>query len=167
MSITATEIASQPDAWSAAAALAAGHAGVLPAPGARVCVIGCGTSLYVAQAYAALRERAGQGETDAFPASELPPGRRYDVLLAISRSGTTTEVVQVLRGQALADRSLAVVAVADTPVTDAADDAVLLGFADERSVVQTRFATSALTLLREAVEPGAAAGAAADAERAL
>jgi len=80
MSITAAEIASQPDAWSAAAALAADHAGVLPAPGARVCVIGCGTSLYVAQAYAALRERAGQGETDAFPASELPGERRYDVL---------------------------------------------------------------------------------------
>jgi fructoselysine-6-P-deglycase FrlB-like protein len=167
MSITAAEIASQPDAWSAAAALAADHAGVLPAPGARVCVIGCGTSLYVAQAYAALRERAGRGETDAFPASELPGERRYDVLLAISRSGTTTEVLQVLDGQQLAARSLALVADGATPVAEAADDAIALPFADERSVVQTRFATSALTLLRETVEPGAAAVAAADARRAL
>src|SRR5262245_60834242 len=121
MSITAAEIASQPDAWSAAAALAVDHAGVLPAPGARVCVIGCGTSLYVAQAYAALRERAGQGETDAFPASELPGERRYDVLLAISRSGTTTEVLQVLDGQQHAARSLALVADGATPVAEAAD----------------------------------------------
>jgi fructoselysine-6-P-deglycase FrlB-like protein len=167
MSITAAEIASQPDAWSAAAALAADHAGVLPAPGARVCVIGCGTSLYVAQAYAGLRERAGQGETDAFPASELPPARRYDVLVAISRSGTTTEVLQVLDGQQLASRSLALVADSATPVAEAADDAIALPFADERSVVQTRFATSVLTLLRETVEPGAAAVAAQDARRAL
>jgi fructoselysine-6-P-deglycase FrlB-like protein len=167
MSITAAEIASQPDAWSAAAALAADHAGVLPAPGARVCVIGCGTSLYVAQAYAGLRERAGQGETDAFPASELPPARRYDVLVAISRSGTTTEVLQVLESQQLASRSLALVADAATPVAEAADDAIALPFADERSVVQTRFATSVLTLLRESVEPGAAAVAARDARRAL
>jgi fructoselysine-6-P-deglycase FrlB-like protein len=167
MSITAAEIASQPDAWSAAAALAADHAGILPAPGARVCVIGCGTSLYIAQAYAGLRERAGQGETDAFPASELPEGRRYDVLVAISRSGTTTEVLQVLDGQRLAQRSLALVADGATPVADAADGWIALPFADERSVVQTRFATSALTLLRETVEPGAAAVAAEDARRAL
>jgi fructoselysine-6-P-deglycase FrlB-like protein len=167
MSITAAEIASQPDAWSAAAALAADHAGVLPAPGARVCVIGCGTSLYVAQAYAGLRERAGQGETDAFPASELPAARRYDLLVAISRSGTTTEVLQALDGQRHAPRSLALVADGATPVADAADDAIALPFADERSVVQTRFATSALALLRETVEPGAAAVAAEDARRAL
>jgi fructoselysine-6-P-deglycase FrlB-like protein len=167
MSITAEEIASQPDAWSAAAALAADHAGVLPPTGARVCAIGCGTSLYVAQAYAALREAAGAGETDAFPASELPPDRRYDVLLAISRSGTTTEVVQALEGQRLAARSLALVADGATPAAQAADAAVALPFADERSVVQTRFATSSLTLLRETVAPGAARAAAADARRAL
>jgi fructoselysine-6-P-deglycase FrlB-like protein len=35
--------------------------------------------------------------TDAFPASELPPGREYDVLVAVSRSGTTTEVAHALR----------------------------------------------------------------------
>ena len=33
-------------------------------------MIGCGTSLYMAQCYAALREQAGHGMTDAFPASE-------------------------------------------------------------------------------------------------
>jgi hypothetical protein len=38
-----------------------------------------------------------------------------------------------------------------TPVADAADAVIALPFADERSVVQTRFATSALTLLAPAV----------------
>jgi fructoselysine-6-P-deglycase FrlB-like protein len=167
MSITADEIGSQPDVWAAAAALASTHADLLPAPGERVCVIGCGTSLFVAQAYAALRERAGLGETDAFAASELPTARRYDVLVAISRSGTTSEVAHALRAHDLAARTVALVAVAGTPVDDAADATIVLAFADERSVVQTRFATSALTVLRESVEPGAAGAAAADAERVL
>ena len=34
--------------------------------GASVAVVGCGTSWFVAQAYAVLREAAGHGETDAF-----------------------------------------------------------------------------------------------------
>ena len=79
-------------------------------------MIGCGTSLFIAQAYASLRERAGLGETDAFAASEIPPGRHYDVAVAISRSGTTTEVVRALRPAGLADRTVAIVAVDGTPV---------------------------------------------------
>jgi fructoselysine-6-P-deglycase FrlB-like protein len=167
VSITADEIVTQPATWALAAELADERRGDLPAAGARVCVIGCGTSLFVAQAYAALREAAGLGETDAFAASEMPAGRRYDVLVAISRSGTTTEVAHALRTQAVAERSLALVAVPGTPIDEAADATIALAFADERSVVQTRFATSALTLLRESVETGAAAAAATDAARAL
>jgi len=149
MSITWEEVASQPAAWRHAAALAAEVGPLLPAPGLRVCAVGCGTSLYMAQAWAALRERAGHGRTDAFAASELPGARHYDTLVAISRSGTTSEVLHVLaRGRAVATHSLAITAVAGSPVTDAADNAIVLDFADERSVVQTRFATSALTLLR-------------------
>ena len=48
----------------------------------------------MAQAYASAREALGGGETDAFAASEMPSGRRYDRLIAISRSGTTSEVVR-------------------------------------------------------------------------
>ena len=40
--------------------------------------------------------QAGQGETDAFAASEMPLGRRYDRVLVLSRSGTTTEILQLL-----------------------------------------------------------------------
>jgi fructoselysine-6-P-deglycase FrlB-like protein len=160
------EVASQPEVWRAAADLAGQSADLLPPEGARVAVVGCGTSWFVAQAYAALREAAGHGWTDAFAASELPTGRRYDVLVAISRSGTTSEVVHVLR-EDVADRTLAVTADESTPVAGGADATVALPFADERSVVQTRFATAALTLLREPLAPGAAAASAAAAELTL
>jgi fructoselysine-6-P-deglycase FrlB-like protein len=164
--LTAAEIASQPDLWPRAAELAGRTADLLPARGARTCVVGCGTSWFIAQAWAALRERAGHGQTDAFAASELPDGRRYDVLVAVSRSGSTSEVVRAL-GRGLAQRTVAIVADTDTPVARAADEAIAMPFADERSVVQTRFATSALALLREHVAPGAAERAAADARAAL
>lgn len=164
--ITATEIASQPELWPRAARLATEAGDLLPASGARTCVVGCGTSLFVAQSWAALRERAGHGQTDAFAASELPDGRRYDVLVAISRSGSTSEVVHAL-GRDVAQRTVAITADRDAPVAQAADDAIVLDFADERSVVQTRFATAALALLRELVQPGAAEAAAADARLAL
>ncbi|QXJ24249.1 sugar isomerase [Actinomadura graeca] len=145
---TAAEIASQPGLWRRAAASAPGLAPRLPRPGERVAVIGCGTSWFVAQAYAALREAAGHGETDAFAASEYPRGRAYDRLLALTRSGTTTEVLDVLAHVRGTIPTTAITADPATPVMSAADEAVVLGYADERSVVQTRFATTQLALLR-------------------
>ncbi|NEC88907.1 SIS domain-containing protein [Streptomyces sp. SID12501] len=148
------ELNSQPECWTRAATEAAGHAGALPVAGERVAIVGCGTSYFMAQAAAALREGAGQGETDAFSASEFPYGRLYDRVVALTRSGTTTEVLELLgrlRGGApggARTRTTAITADPRTPVRKAADDLVVLGYADERSVVQTRFATTALTLLR-------------------
>jgi fructoselysine-6-P-deglycase FrlB-like protein len=166
MSEILREIASQPACWRRAAALAPRLAQPLPTPGRRVAVVGCGTSLYVAQSFAALREMRGVGETDAFPASEFPTSRRYDEVLAISRSGTTTEVVRLLASDDLAgSRRIAISAVDRSPVSSTADDRVILDFADERSVVQTRFATTVLALLRvhlgEDVEHAAAEAEAA------
>ena len=40
------ELARQPEAWRAAAAAFPLHEAALPARGARVAVVGCGTSLY-------------------------------------------------------------------------------------------------------------------------
>lgn len=148
MTHVAQELASQPDCWRRAADMAAGHAGRLPAAGERIAVVGCGTSYFMAQAYAALREGSGQGESDAFAASEFPAGRRYDRIVALSRSGTTTEVLGLLARTRGTTRRTVVVGDPDTPMTTMADDTVVLDFADEKSVVQTRFATSALTLLR-------------------
>jgi fructoselysine-6-P-deglycase FrlB-like protein len=144
MTFVEDEIASQPDCWQAALELAGSP--LLPAPGERVAVVGCGTSWFIAQCYAVLREAAGLGETDAFAASEMPADRPYDKLVAITRSGTTTEVLELLRHTSIP--SLAITADGSTPVVDAATETVTLAFADEHSVVQTRFATTTLALLR-------------------
>ncbi|MBO0828134.1 MAG: sugar isomerase [Streptosporangiales bacterium] len=146
MSFVEEEIASQPDCWMRAAALA-GAAG-LPVAGERVAVAGCGTSWFMAMAYAALREAAGQGETDAFAASEFPLARGYDRVVVVTRSGTTTEVLELLDRLPAGVPTTAVTAVPDAPVAGLAGATVVLDFADERSVVQTRFATSALALFR-------------------
>lgn len=142
------EIRSQPACWAEAVRLAPDTAGQLPQQGERVAAMGCGTSFFMAQAYAGIREGAGDGPTDAFPASEFPSGRSYDRVVALSRSGTTTEVVRLLKGLGGGVATVAISAVPETPVVTAASAAVLLEFADERSVVQTRFATTALALLR-------------------
>jgi fructoselysine-6-P-deglycase FrlB-like protein len=147
MSAIEREILTQPADWRRAAGLAAAQAALLPQAGERVVAVGCGTSLHMAQAYAAAREAAGLGETDAFPASEMPAGRRYDRLVAISRSGTTSEVVRLLDALPPGLPTLAITAVADSPCAQRATAIVLLDFADEESVVQTRFATTALVLL--------------------
>ena len=143
-----SEIASQPALWRKAAGLAPAAAGLLPAPGEPAAAIGCGTSHHIALAYAALREERNLGTTDAAIASGLSPHRRYGRVVAISRSGTTTEVLRTLEGLKGRTATVAITAVPDSPVAAAADDTIVLDFADEQSVVQTRFATTALALLR-------------------
>jgi fructoselysine-6-P-deglycase FrlB-like protein len=144
------EIASQPVCWREVMQLAQGAEvrDKLPRTGARVAVIGCGTSLFMAQSFAALREGSGAGETDAFPASEFPLGRQYEHVVALTRSGTTTEVLRVLEHLPAGTRSTAITTGEEQPAARLATDTVALPFADERSVVQTRFATTALALWR-------------------
>ena len=141
-----TELASQPDCWRKAAKLADSPG--LPAAGERVAVAGCGTSWFMAMAYAALRERDGHGETDAFQASEFPLGRRYDRVIMITRSGTTTEVIELLDALDGVCPTTVITADPAQPAAALATDVIALEFADEQSVVQTRFATTALALLR-------------------
>jgi fructoselysine-6-P-deglycase FrlB-like protein len=146
MSETLREIASQPDLWRRAAHDAPLHRDTLAAPGEKVLAIGCGTSAFVAMAYAALREDAGLGWTDAAFASELPRTSGYDRVVALTRSGTTTEVLEALES-VTGSRRVVVTAVPE-PVAAHADDLVVLDWADERSVVQTRFPTTLLALVR-------------------
>ncbi|MGW4291239.1 SIS domain-containing protein [Streptomyces sp. NPDC004673] len=148
MSHVEDELRSQPECWERAAKEAGAHRAALPVPGERVAIVGCGTSYFMAQSVAALREHAGQGETDAFAASEFPRGRSYDQVIALTRSGTTTEVLDLLAELRGSTRTTAITADPETPIRQAADDLVVLDHADERSVVQTRFATTAITLLR-------------------
>ncbi len=140
------EVNSQPSCWLRAGQTAA--EGGLPEHESRIAFVGCGTSRYVAEAIAAWREEGGFGESDAFAASEMPLGRSYDVVVAISRSGTTTEVLRLM--EALPSRTdvLTITGADSTPVAKAATRNISLSFADEESVVQTRFATSAMALWR-------------------
>jgi len=146
MSYVLEEIATQPAMWRRAADVARSAADRLPAAGQRAAIVGCGTSLFMAEAWAAAREAAGQGETDAFTPSEAP-SRRYDVVVVLTRSGTTTEVLDYVKGLA-GGRTVAVTGTPASPVVELCDEVVTLDFADERSVVQTRFATTALALAR-------------------
>ena len=124
MSITADEIASQPDASGGAPRRWRGRVGRrAPARPAR------GSARSAAAPRCSSRRptprcarRPASARPTRSPASELParpPLRRRS-----SRSrapGTTTEVAHALRSHALADRSVALVAVDDTPVAEAAD----------------------------------------------
>src|SRR6266542_5821536 len=151
MSAIEHEIDSQPSLWRRSAELARAAPDQLPPVGSRLAVIGCGTSHHMAGSYGAAREAAGAGETDAFAASEVPRGRQYDAVLAISRSGTTSEVVSALNALPASVPTYALVGVAGTPIARAVDRTVVLDFADEQSVVQTRFATTALVYLLAAL----------------
>lgn len=143
----AAEIGTQPDDWLAARAIAQKHHTRLPETGERVAVIGCGTSLYMARAFAAAREAEGHGLTDAWPASEHRLQRQYDRIIAITRSGTTTEVVDALRAYDGPARVTVITATPDTPIVELGDP-IVMAEVDERSVVQTRFATTTLAVLR-------------------
>ncbi|MGE9809278.1 ATP-binding cassette domain-containing protein [Janibacter sp. G1551] len=159
----AREIRTQPDNWLDVADRVAEFEAVLPARGQRVLAVGCGTSFYMAQSYARLRADAGYGTTHAAAASEVPPGAAadYDKLVVISRSGTTTEVIALLEELAGAIPTVAIVATQGTRIPELADDTIFLSEVDEQSVVQTRFATTALALLRSSVGGADAVRAAA------
>lgn len=143
----ARELSSQPDVWQQAVDLLP-QVGGLPDKGSKVAVVGCGTSWFIAQSYAALRERSGHGVTDAYAASEAYLDRDYDLLIGISRSGTTTEVIDLFESVRGRIRTLSIVGDPESPLARTADHAIRLPFADETSVVQTRFATATLALLR-------------------
>ncbi|MBF1088302.1 MAG: SIS domain-containing protein, partial [Schaalia sp.] len=164
MSCTHDEIVSQPDLWRRVAELSTDP---LPADGEHIAVVGCGTSWFIAQAYTVYRERLGKGAGDAYTATEFPWGRTFDRVICLSRSGTTTEIIQVMKRLHEEGRpALLITAVAGGPAAEYASEEVVLDFADETSVVQTRFATSALQYFLGSLGHDVEASA-ADAERAL
>lgn len=152
--LTEAEVASQPEVWAEVLdrddLLA-----LLPATGRRVLGVGCGTSYYILDAWARLRGRR-DGHTRAVIASEFDGLDGEDTALFLSRSGTTADLLRVAEDLRHL-HTIAITGTADSPITKATRDHVLLDFADEQSVVQTRFATATLTLLRRAVaDPGLA-----------
>jgi len=158
------ELATQAEIWRQTAEFLPSVSQLLPQHGAKVAAVGCGSSWFMSQGYAAVRESAGNGETDFHAGSEFNYGRKYDHMVVITRSGTTTEVIDVLKKTKIP--STVITAVAGSPVTEFATNSIIMDFADEESVVQTRWATAALGLLR-AHNGFDLAGAAKDAQIAI
>ncbi|MRX44755.1 SIS domain-containing protein [Agromyces kandeliae] len=150
--ITRAELASQPEMWARAIELSERHRTLLPQSGERVLVVGCGTSYYVGDAYAYLRNDAGLGRTRAAIPSEVTWVDPDEHLVVVSRSGTTADVVDFVERHRSTNRITAIIGDVETPLGRlCADRTVHLDFADERSIVQTRFATTGLTVLRASI----------------
>jgi fructoselysine-6-P-deglycase FrlB-like protein len=141
------EVLSQPQMWEQVVELYPSVADKLPAKGERVAFVGCGTSWFVSMSAAVMRESYGLGESDAFTANEFPLNRKYDRVVLITRSGTTSEVIELL-GKLTDQHTVVITAVADSPCAKLAKEVIVLDFADEQSVLQTRYATSVIALLR-------------------
>jgi len=152
------EVISQPQVWqSTLAAFAARRAaldGFLDRSGFdQILVIGCGSTHYLAQtASATIAHRAGI-PAHALPSSELwlfPTAFALDrtLLLAVSRSGTTTETLWALDRfrEVGGGPVLAVTCYPESTLAQRADFALVAPDAQEESVAQTRSFTSMLLL---------------------
>ena len=148
---TLEEITSQPAAWRATLsyleARAADAAAFSPAGFDEVLVTGCGSTYYLALAAAALLQELTGVRARALPASEiwLYPGSAYradakTLLLAVSRSGTTTETVRAVEGfRAHGTGSvLTLTCYPESTLAGLGDLNLVLGAGQERSVAQTR-----------------------------
>ena len=144
---TLREIGTQPQMWRQAIAQAAAGT-ALPPAGTPVLFVGCGTSYYIGQAYAHLRNQLGLGRTRAGVPSELDWVEPDETVVVLSRSGTTGDVIAAARKMRTTHRVIGIIGATGTPLVGACDDVVALDYADEVSVVQTRFATTAFMLLR-------------------
>ncbi|WP_435748930.1 SIS domain-containing protein [Microbacterium sp. PMB16] len=150
--ITRAELMSQPEIWQQALDLNEQHSALLPSAGEKVLVVGCGTSYYVGDAYAYLRNDAGLGRTRAAIPSELDWIDDDEHIVVISRSGTTADVVELVERYGATHRITAILGDTNTALgLLCADRTVHLDFADEKSIVQTRFATTGLTALRASI----------------
>lgn len=149
---TLREIFSQPDTWQQAIDQAA--AGVpLPGNGEKVLFLGCGTSFYIGESYARLRNELGLGRTRAAIPSELSYVDDDEVIIVLSRSGTTGDVIAIAHELKATHRVIGLIATPGSPLIDECTDVIMLDYADEISVVQTRHASTAFMLLRASLVP--------------
>ena len=142
---TYNEIKSQTEAWAQAIEVA-GNASL---PDARkyeqVIVTGCGSTYYLSLAAAALYQELTGRAARAVPASELllnPQtvlADRKTLLVAVSRSGTTTETVKAV-GKFKAEKRGEVVVFSnyDEVLSGLADVDIVVDKGQEQSVAQTR-----------------------------
>lgn len=151
--VTRAELTSQPDVWATALALPTEQSSLLPTAGEKVLVVGCGTSYYIGDSYAYLRNDAGIGRTRAAIPTELTWVDDDEHIVVISRSGTTADVIDIVRRYGDTHRITGIIGDLDTPLGELLAGRIIhLGFADETSIVQTRYATTGLTTLRASID---------------
>ena len=155
---TWTEIIGQPEAWRATLEAFTADRTALEdflnqADFAQIFVVGCGSTHYLAQTAAAVLTCRTRTPAYALPSSELwlfpdiaPPDQT--LLLAVSRSGTTTETLQALERfrETHGGLVLAVTCYPESPLAQQADFALVAPDAQEQSIAQTRSFTSMLLL---------------------
>ncbi len=123
-------LSSQPPSWQAAATLASDvdTSLVLPLYGERAAVLGVSWAGCAGAAYAARRESAEAGETDAFSPSSLPRRRMYDRVVVLTRGGAdaaTLGAIEHLRDHAIL--TTVVTASAASPAADLAGHLLVIG----------------------------------------
>jgi glucosamine--fructose-6-phosphate aminotransferase (isomerizing) len=147
---TRREILSQPEAWAAALELVQEQRASLqsfnPDRYAQVLFTGCGSTYYLALSAAALTQTLTGRPARAYPASELwlAPQSCYTagrtLLVAVSRSGTTTETLRAC--QAFLDLSrgdlVTLSCYPETPFARMGTFNLVLPSGQEQSVAQTR-----------------------------
>ena len=155
---TRHEIITQPEVWRATlAAFRAARPSLRDflehAAFDQILITGCGSTHYLSMTAAAILGYKTRTPTRAMPASELwlfpavmPPQRT--LLLAVSRSGTTTETLRAVERcqEAGCGRVLAVTCYPDSTLAKMADYVLVAPDAQEESVAQTRSFTSMLLL---------------------
>lgn len=119
----------------------------------KVLAVGCGSTHYLAQTAATMLSHRGGVSARALPASELwlspdPFLTDQTLLLAISRSGTTTETLRAMERfrEVCGGPVLAITCYPKSPLGQQADFSLVAPDAQEHSVAQTRSFTSMLLL---------------------
>ncbi len=161
---TLAEIMSQPTVWASALDAFRTQAPALRAlwrerPAAQVLFTGCGSTYYLSIAGAALFQTLTGVPAVARPASELvlfpnlafaPKGDT--LLVAVSRSGSTTETVEAVRAfrAHAGGRVVTITCDGGSPLVQQADLSLVAAEAQEQSIAQTRSFAS-MAILTEAL----------------
>jgi glucosamine--fructose-6-phosphate aminotransferase (isomerizing) len=147
---THNEIYSQPDAWNAALSVLAEYLpdirSITPLHVDQIIFTGCGSTYYLAMAAAALTQQMTSLPSRAFPASELwlyPHSsyvNRKSLLVALSRSGETTETLQACESFLNDKRGtlLTLSCYSQMPLARMGSVNIILPSGQEQSVAQTR-----------------------------
>ncbi|MCC7206624.1 MAG: SIS domain-containing protein [Anaerolineae bacterium] len=159
---TLTEITSQPEVWERVIHTLKRHVEALTSlwtarTYSSVIFTGCGSTYYLSQVAAALFQEHVGVSARAYPASEvalLPDmvlkAERDPLLIAVSRSGETTETLEAIRifRERTRDPIIAVTCASGSTLAHQADLILSIDEAQEQSVAQTRSFSSMLLVLQ-------------------